>query len=305
MPRDTFNLAIDIIAVRSRLTAMPYAGAEMAQEILAFLGTREPIGLAASAGACGRCHECCRSSWWRRHVLASRRYALDPLGKQCYKLGDHHEILEGSGEGGDWVVLDGALSDPSVSLWSEITHHGGKLYVRDIRYIDYEFHPRDLSVWEIDPITCEKVLEVKTESEVTCFDVFCRDRSLLVAYVSPLHPAELRVDYRCIDREGLKSRVIEDYTARCFHVPMFSEAVRFVNDNLICVGHSDGCLLGITLIDVSLDGPGEVLSTVHVDCSPGDFVSGIEISPCGHVVYVGISSPSYELTTSREVLVVY
>ncbi|KAF4649595.1 hypothetical protein FOZ61_001153 [Perkinsus olseni] len=220
-------------------------------------------------------------------------------------LGDHHEILEKDEHSG-WVVLDGTLSDPSVSLWSEITYHRDKLYLRDIRYVDYQFHPRDLSVWEVDPVTCERVLEIKTESEVTCFDVFSRDENLLVAYISPIHPAELRVDYHSLSQADCsKRRLMDEYIARCFHVPMYTEAVRFLREDLICVGHSDGCQLGITLVDVALDGPGEMLSTANLDCNPGDFISSIEISPCGHIAYLGVRSPSKEPSPGREVAVAY
>ncbi|KAF4681107.1 hypothetical protein FOZ60_012577 [Perkinsus olseni] len=242
MPRDTLNLVTDITAVRRRVSTLPYAGDEMAREIMELLGRRRPVGLSHAVGA--RCHQCCATSWWSHHVSASKRFTLDTVRKRCYRLGDHHEILEKDEHSG-WVVLDGTLSDPSVSLWSEITYHRDKLYLRDIRYADYQFHPRDLSVWEVDPVTCERVLEIKTESEVTCFDVFSRDENLLVAYISPIHPAELRVDYHSLSRaDRSKRRLMDEYIARCFHVPMFTEAVRFLRDDLICVGHSDGCQFG-------------------------------------------------------------
>ncbi|KAF4728006.1 hypothetical protein FOZ63_014613, partial [Perkinsus olseni] len=258
MPRDTLNLVTDITAVRRRVSTLPYAGDEMAREIMELLGRRRPVGLSHAVGA--RCHQCCATSWWSHHVSASKRFTLDTVRKRCYRLGDHHEILEKDEHSG-WVVLDGTLSDPSVSLWSEITYHRDKLYLRDIRYADYQFHPRDLSVWEVDPVTCERVLEIKTESEVTCFDVFSRDENLLVAYISPIHPAELRVDYHSLSRADCsKRRLMDDYIARCFHVPMFTEA------------------LGITLVDVALDGLGEMLSTVKLDCNPGDFISSIELN---------------------------
>ncbi|KAF4681110.1 hypothetical protein FOZ60_012580 [Perkinsus olseni] len=235
----------DITFVRRRVSTLPYAGDEMAREIMELLGRRRPVGLS-------------------------------------------HAVDTGEGRAQCWVVLDGTLSDPSVSLWSEITYHRDKLYLRDIRFADYQFHPRDLSVWEVDPVTCERVLEIKTESEVTCFDVFSRDENLLVAYISPIHPAELRVDYHSLSQaDRSKRRLMDDYIARCFHVPMFTEA------------------LGITLVDVALDGLGEMLSTVNLDCNPGDFISSIEISPCGHVVCLGVSSPSKEPSPGREVAVVY
>ncbi|EER17198.1 hypothetical protein Pmar_PMAR001448, partial [Perkinsus marinus ATCC 50983] len=274
MLRDTSSLITDIIAVRQCTFTLSFAGDEMAQEIMSFLGRRRPVGL--SAVATSRCVQCRAGSWWRDNVRASRRFTLDTVNKRCYRLGDHHEILEKE-QHCDWVVLDGTLSDPSVSLWSEITYHKGKLYIRDIRYADYQLYPRDLSLWEVDPETCERGLEIETDSEVTCFDVFSREGSLQVAYISPIHPAELRVDYHPLKRgDSSKAKLIKDYIARCFHVPMFTEAVRFLREDLIGVGHSDGCQLGVTLVDVALDGPGEMLSTVSLDCKPGDFITNIE-----------------------------
>ncbi|KAF4681108.1 hypothetical protein FOZ60_012578 [Perkinsus olseni] len=274
MPQGSFNLGVDLLAIHTKFQGIRHVPHSCLKATLEFMGQRQPVHLRRHDHA--RCRECCRGSWWHEHVNCRREAALDTVLHISYELSDSWQVVEN--KNGKFKQTGVSLADLPGEPSNEVECRGGRIYgaVENERIIVYS---SSTGKWST---------QAMTKDAPSSFDV------------CPLGPHDCRIAYSDNFKPWQVSIIYEDGNERKLADFTNNKHVAFVTPDVILADDTHGdSTVCLSLLDIRVGATAEPLAQVNFVINPGDCLQGVEVSPCGHVVYVET------LATSRLITGIY